>query len=148
MSAKQVQSFPSADVLADYDIELLAIFRRLGSRAATVMHDMARIARQKQDVPGLQTQRLAAGRGFQHCRSSDHRVIGDLVRLARPLIDPPRRAIGAAQIEPSAHRHHLEQSAEPVHGKSPERDQILYDREYSRALQTFNVSPRTRTVTP
>ena len=46
MSAEQVESLPSAGVLTDHEIELLAISRRLRSRTTTVVHDMARIARQ------------------------------------------------------------------------------------------------------
>jgi hypothetical protein len=119
MPAKEIEPLSFAGVLADDEIELLAIPRRPGPSAAAVMHDVTRIARQQQDVPGLQPQRLATGQILQHGRAADDRVIGDLVRLPWPLIDPPRRAVGAAQIEPPAHRHHFEQPAEPVHGDLP-----------------------------
>ena len=69
--------------------------------------------------PAFELQRPAAGRIFQRRGAGQHGVIRDFVRLARPLVDPPGRAVGAAQVEPAAHRHHLEQPAEPIHASPP-----------------------------
>ena len=53
VSAEQVEPLPPARVLTDHEIEFLAISRRLRSGAAAVVHHMARISGQQQDVAGL-----------------------------------------------------------------------------------------------
>src|SRR6266849_8255386 len=115
VTAQQVEPLAGAGAFADHKSKVLVIARRLWPRAASVMHYVRLVSWQQQDVAGLQLHWPAASRILQHRRSGDHRVIGDFVRLAGPLIDAPRRAIEAAQIEPAAHRYHLEQSAEPIH---------------------------------
>jgi hypothetical protein len=115
MAAQQVERLSSASVLTDDKIELLAIARRLRSRAAAVVHDMVRITWQQQDVASLQLQRRSTSGIFQQRRTADDRVIRDLVRLAGSLPYAPGRAIEAAQIEPASHGHHVEQSTQPIH---------------------------------
>ncbi len=46
-------------------------------------------------------------------------MIGISFASPGPLVDAPWRAVGAAQVEPPAHRHHLEQPAEPIHRDLP-----------------------------
>jgi hypothetical protein len=38
----------------------------------------------------------------------------DFADLGWTLLDAPGRSIEAARIDPAAHRHHLEKSAEPI----------------------------------
>jgi hypothetical protein len=45
---------------------------------------------------------------IQQHRSADNSVIRDFADLSWTLLDAPGRAIEAAQIDPAAHRHHLE----------------------------------------
>ncbi len=93
-----------------------ARLRAGGARPAAVVHDVPRVAGKQKDVARLQLQRPAAAGSSSDRRASEHRMIRDFVRLAGPLIDAPWRAVGAAQVQPPPHRHHLEQPTEPVHG--------------------------------
>src|SRR3984893_66910 len=56
----------------------------------------------------------ATGRIFQHGRSAEYDVVRDLARLRPILLDAPRGAIEAAEIEMTADGHHVEKPAEPI----------------------------------
>jgi hypothetical protein len=81
---------------------------RKGRRAATVMENVPGISGKQQNIAGFQLQRPATGGIIQQRRSADNSVIRDFADLSWTLLDAPGRAIDAAQIDPAAHRHHLE----------------------------------------
>jgi hypothetical protein len=81
-----------------------------GGGPAAVVHDVPGVAGKQKDVAGLQLQRSSSRRILQRRGAGEHGVIRDFVRLARPLVAAPGRAVGAAQVQPPAHRHHLSQS--------------------------------------
>ena len=56
----------------------------------------------------------ATGRIFQHGRSAEHDVVRDLARLRPILLNAPRGAIEAAEIEMTADGHQVEKPAKPI----------------------------------
>ncbi|MFK4402022.1 hypothetical protein ABIF31_008579 [Bradyrhizobium elkanii] len=117
--AQQVKPFVRSEVFADREILRRPVARRQRCCPASVVHHVSRVAGKQEDVAGLQQQRLSARGVVQDRRAGKHRMIGDLVGHTRSLLDTPGHAVAAAQVEPPAHRHHLEQPAEPIHGQSP-----------------------------
>jgi hypothetical protein len=71
---------------------------------------------QQQDVACHKACRRTAGVVIQNGRSAKHDVIRDLSRCRTILVDPPRRAIEAAEIEMTADRDEVEKAAEPIEG--------------------------------
>src|ERR1700738_3032411 len=51
---------------------------------------------------------------FQHGRSAEHDVVRDLAWLRPILLNAPRGAIEAAEIEMTADGHYVEKPAEPI----------------------------------
>jgi hypothetical protein len=72
------------------------------------MENVPGISGKQQNIAGFQLQRPATGGTIQQRRSADNSVIRDFAGLSWTLLDAPGRAIEAAQIDPAAHRHHLE----------------------------------------
>jgi hypothetical protein len=106
VSAQQIEPLVRTEIFADREVEGRAVVGRKGRGPAAVVHDVPWVTGKQKNVAGLQLQRSAPGRIFQRCGAGEHGVIRDFVGLTGSLIDAPRRAVGAAQIEPSAHRHH------------------------------------------
>ena len=108
VSAQQIEPFVRTEIFADREVEGRAVAGRQGHCPAAVVHDVPGVAGEQKDVAGFQLHRPAFRRILQGRRAGEHGVVRDFVRLARPLLDAPGRAVGAAQVQPPAHRHHFE----------------------------------------
>jgi hypothetical protein len=108
VSAQQIEPFVRTEIFANREVEGRAVMGRQGPHSTSVVHEVPWVAGKQKDVAGPQLQRSASRRIVQCRGAGEHGMVGDFVRLARTLVDAPGRAVGAAQVQPPAHRHHLE----------------------------------------
>ncbi len=98
VSAQQIKPLVRTGIFADREVEGRTVAGRQRRGPAAVVHDVPRVAGKQKDVAGLQLQRSAPARIFQHRGAGEHGVIRDFIGLAGPLVDPPWGAVVAAQV--------------------------------------------------
>ncbi len=116
--AQHVGALTSAAVRGNRQSVLVLLAHRTGWTAAAVVQRMSAAGGKQHDIAGFHAKRRFAfpsGGSFDHSLAAQQHVIGEFPLVRLGMLDPPRRAEVAPDIQPSGDRHQREQSVQKFH---------------------------------